>query len=288
MLNDSPFTPGRGGLPALTLKTAAGASMDIYRHGAHLTSWKTATGKEWMFLSEHAVFAENRSIRGGVPVIFPQFSGFGSGRRHGFARTQEWRLAHSESTDVQAQCRFELTANETTLVDWPHYFHAEFTANLQNDRLTMTLSVRNTDTKPFTFSGALHSYFAVSQIRTVRLHGLKGRQFWDNNGSNFHRDRLVDDQAALEFPDAIDRVYFACQSPLQLVDGEDRLSIQAQGFSEVVVWNPGAEAAKKLADLADEEYQKMLCIEAALIDKPVTLSPGEVWSGSQVLQQESP
>jgi glucose-6-phosphate 1-epimerase len=52
------------------------------------------------------------------------------------------------------------------------------------------------------------------------------------------------------------------------------------------VWNPGAEAAKKLDDMADEEYQKMLCVEAAIVDKPVTLTPGETWSGSQVLVQE--
>ena len=286
MLNNPPFVSGRGDLPVLTGKTPTGASMDIYRHGAHLTSWKTADGKERMFLSKQADFAKGSAIRGGVPVIFPQFSGFGSGPRHGFARDRQWQLAHSESTAEQSQCTFTLAANEATLALWPHHFHAAFTATLQDDCLSMTLSIRNTDTTPFTFSAALHTYFAISHLHKVRLHGLHGLSFWDNNGSDFHRDRFIHDKAELEFADAIDRVYFNSQTPLQLSVSNDRLSIQAQGFTEVVVWNPGAEATKQLADMADDEYQNMLCVEAAIIDKPITLQPGAQWAGSQVLRRE--
>lgn len=286
MLDVSPFARGRSGLPVLTLKTAAGASMDIYRHGAHLSSWKSKTGKEWMFLSEQAVFSPSSAIRGGVPVIFPQFSGFGSGQRHGFARNVDWQLTQAESSDESSQCIFTLVANDTTLKLWPHHFRAEFKAVLQNDRLSMTLTIHNIDKKPFNFSAALHSYFAINDIHQVQLQGINGLQFWDNNGSDFQQDRFIDKKNILEFPDAIDRVYFNCQKPLHLVDGHERLAIQAQGFTEVVVWNPGAEATKKLSDMADNEYQKMLCVEAAIIDNLITLHPDEAWSGSQVLRQE--
>lgn len=286
MLDASPFASGRGGLPVLTLKTAAGASMDIYRHGSHLTSWKTATGKEWIFLSEQAAFSPGSAIRGGVPVIFPQFSGFGSGQRHGFARNADWQLTQAESSDESSQCIFTLAANDATLKLWPHRFRAEFKAVLRNDRVSMTLTIHNIDSKPFTFSAALHTYFAINDIHQVQLHGINGLQFWDNNGSDFQRDRYIDEKNILEFPDAIDRVYFNCQKPLHLVDGRDRLAIQAHEFTEVVVWNPGAEATKNLNDMADDEYQKMLCVEAAIIDNPITLGPGETWSGSQTLRQE--
>jgi glucose-6-phosphate 1-epimerase len=35
--------------------------------------------------------------------------------------------------------------------------------------------------------------------------------------------------------------------------------------------------------MPDDGYRRMLCIEAAVIDKPVTLAPGEAWSGRQLL-----
>jgi hypothetical protein len=40
-----------------------------------------------------------------------------------------------------------------------------------------------------------------------------------------------------------------------------------------VVWNPW--------DKKDEEYKSMLCVGAAAIEKPVTLKPGEEWTGKQ-------
>lgn len=286
MLNTYAFSNGSNGQPVLTLKTPHGASMDIYRHGAHLTSWKTTTGREWMFLSGVADFSPGSAIRGGVPIIFPQFSGFGSGQRHGFARNVEWQLTQATSSGESSQCIFTLQENDATLKLWPHRFTVKFTATLENDRLTMMLSIHNSGSTPFTFSAALHTYFAVSDIHRVQLTGLEGRRYWDNNGSDFHKDRFVDNQNTLQFPGAIDRVYFDCQTPLQLIDGNDHLEIQAQEFTEVVVWNPGAEATKKLPDMADHEYQKMLCVEAAIFDKPITLNAGETWSGSQILKQK--
>lgn len=50
-----------------------------------------------------------------------------------------------------------------------------------------------------------------------------------------------------------------------------------------MVWNPWDKKAKALADFGDDEYKQMLCIEAATIEKPITLTPGEEWKGSQEL-----
>lgn len=285
MSNPSLWQTGCGEFAKLTLTNTSGASADIYRYGAHLTSWKNASGKERMFLSEQAQFAAGKAIRGGVPVIFPQFSGFGAGPRHGFARNLEWQLENEpREQNGESRCKFILEANDNTLAIWRHRFRAEFIPSLTAQQLTMRLAIHNMDSAPFTFTAALHTYFAVSDIHKVALQGLSGLSYWDNNGSDFKRDRFIQNDDQLTFPDAIDRVYFSCQKSLQLVDGNERLFIQADGFNEVVVWNPGAEATKKLDDMADNEYQKMLCIEAALIDKPITLAPGETWHGSQILK----
>ena len=51
-----------------------------------------------------------------------------------------------------------------------------------------------------------------------------------------------------------------------------------EGFTDAVVWNPGAADAAALADMEDEEYRRFVCIEPALLD-PHTLSAGESWEG---------
>jgi glucose-6-phosphate 1-epimerase len=284
MIKNIPWQIGRGQLAKLSLNTDTGASADIYRYGAHLTSWKTAAGREWMFISREAQFEQGKAIRGGVPVIFPQFSGFGRGQRHGFARNMEWQLVEEcKSSTQEASCRFVLQADDKSLSLWPHRFRAEFVPTLRDNQLDMTLTIHNTDQQPFSFTAALHTYFAVSNLHQVHLRGLKGVRYWDNDGSDFHRDRFVFELEAMTFPDAIDRVFFDNLNPLQLIDGNDRLTIENKGFQEVVVWNPGAEATKKLDDMADDEYLRMLCVEAAIIDQPVTLAPGESWRGAQVL-----
>jgi len=46
-----------------------------------------------------------------------------------------------------------------------------------------------------------------------------------------------------------------------------------------VVWNPWDKKAKAMSDFGDDEYKYMLCVEAAAIEKPITLKPGEEWKG---------
>lgn len=57
---------------------SSGSSVDIHRHGATVTSFRTAAGKEMLFVSNSAVFDRVKPIRGGIPLIFPQFGDSGT------------------------------------------------------------------------------------------------------------------------------------------------------------------------------------------------------------------
>lgn len=46
-----------------------------------------------------------------------------------------------------------------------------------------------------------------------------------------------------------------------------------------VVWNPWEKKAKTIVDFGDEEYKQMLCVDGAAIERPITLKPGEEWTG---------
>lgn len=46
-----------------------------------------------------------------------------------------------------------------------------------------------------------------------------------------------------------------------------------------VVWNPWEKKSKTMADFGDEEYKQMLCVDAAAVERAITLKPGEEWTG---------
>ena len=52
---------------------------------------------------------------------------------------------------------------------------------------------------------------------------------------------------------------------------------------DIVVWNPWKDGSKELADMPDDDYLRMICIEPAIAGTPFALSPGERWTGAQRL-----
>ena len=50
-------------------------------------------------------------------------------------------------------------------------------------------------------------------------------------------------------------------------------------FPITVVWNPWEKKSKSMVDFGDEEYKQMVCVDGAAIEKPITLKPGEEWTG---------
>ena len=73
--------------------------------------------------------------------------------------------------------------------------------------------------------------------------------------------------------------------PLRLHSGGGALRIgMTGGFADTVVWNPGPEGAKALADMPDDDWRRMLCVEAACIGRPAEVPPGGRWLAGQQLQ----
>ena len=59
---------------------------------------------------------------------------------------------------------------------WPYKFKAVYTVALHGEQLQTELRVHNTDTKPFEFTAALHSYFEVLSVEKAKVTGLKGEE----------------------------------------------------------------------------------------------------------------
>lgn len=267
------------GIAALRLNGPRGVSAIVSKQGAQLLSWVTADGRERLFLSDKAVFDGSVAIRGGVPVCFPQFSSLGDLPKHGFVRTRPWSVSARRTGDDYALVTLECTDDETTRSLWPHSFVAELTVMLETDRIDLELAVTNTGGAPFEFTGALHSYLRVVQVEDVTLEGLHGHDYQDA----VEEGRIVRETGTeLIIEKEMDRAYHDVRRPQYLKAGNLSLGIQAQGFPDVVVWNPWVDRCAELKDMPADGWRHMLCVEAAAT-RPVSLPAGEEWYGRQTL-----
>ena len=147
--------------------------------------------------------------------------------------------------------------------------------------LRTALALVNTDASPWSFAAALHTYLRVDDIAQARLEGLQGADRWDSLTDERHAETA----ASLHFDAEFDSVYAAPTQPLRLAQPGGALEIsQSATCTETVVWNPGAVLGAKLADMPEDGWRHMLCVEAARIDEPVLLAPGAQWLGWQQLR----
>ena len=252
-----------------------GAIAVVALHGAQVLSWIPVDGRERLFLGERARFGAGDAIRGGIPVIFPQFGERGALRKHGFARLLDWSF---EGVEGDAAL-FALRDGDAT-VEWPRAFVCRLSIGLSATRLTVTLDVENTGDAPFDFTAALHTYLCVDDITRSWIEGLQGCDYEDSaNGGTLHRQHDHD----VTFDGEVDRIYNDVVAPLTLQEGHRHLDIEQDGFGDVVVWNPGEHLAARIGDLAPGEHAHFACIEAAQVLQPVLLAPGERWHGRQTL-----
>ena len=254
-----------------------GESLRVSPHGGQVVSWQDRTGRELLYLSPLSRLQGPLPIRGGVPVCFPQFASRGPLVKHGFARTRLWTHIPDDTPGV---VRMRLADDEESRAAWPHRFRLELLARVQRGSLHVQLEVRNTDATPWTFTAALHTYLRTTQVTTAVLAGLENHEFEDALARGILRR-----DAGPDLSRPLDRVYGNVQRPLLLRDAGSTLHIAQQGFADVVVWNPGADGAAKLADMPPGDHRHMLCVEAAQVVTPIRLEPGEAWVGSQTLTQ---
>lgn len=268
------------GQPALRLATASGARAVVALHGAQVLSWAPPGGEERLYLSPKAVFDGHSAVRGGIPVCFPQFADLGPLPAHGFARNRRWSLTTERSGKDFALAGLTLADDEATRALWPYAFSAELSILIEDSRLDLELEITNTGDEAFEFTAALHTYLAVREVEESRIEGLHGFSYRDKTNA----DRIQRDSGdALVIESETDRVYHEVNRPLLLREYHRSLGVNADGFPDMVVWNPWIERSAAIADLPDDGFRRMLCIEAAAARQPVRVQPGESWWGRQTL-----
>lgn len=234
-----------------------------------------------------AVFKKGKGIRTGVPVCWPWFGVFDrnpqsvkamrqSGQpagAHGFVRTALWTLAASKLEGEALRVDLVLPVPAGGFPGWPHQVDLKLSL-LLDDQLHIHLTSHNRGTDTVTLSQALHTYFAVSDVRNVQVEGLDGRAYIDTADNWAEKTQ----SGPLHFTAETDRIYLDTPSQLNIVDKDwqRRIQLTAEGSKSTVIWNPWTERAKAFDDMADDGWPGMLCIETAnVLDDVVVLAPGQ-------------
>ncbi|KAJ9188262.1 hypothetical protein P3X46_003634 [Hevea brasiliensis] len=279
------ITKDWNGIEQVVVRNPQGASARVSLHGGQVVSWRNERGEELLFTSSKAIFKPPKAMRGGIPICFPQFGNCGSLEQHGFARNKIWTVDDNppplQSNDSKGKSFVDLLLkpSEEDLKCWPHSFEFRVRVLLAtNGDLALISRVRNINGKPFSFSFAYHTYLSVSDISEVRIEGLETLDYLDNL---CQRERFTEQGDAITFESEVDRVYLSSPNVIAVLDHERKRTfvIRKEGLPDVVVWNPWEKKSKAMVDFGDEEYKHMVCVDGAAIERPITLKPGEEWTG---------
>ncbi len=303
----------RNGLEAVELSSHDGLHrVEVYLHGATIGSWMK-NGEERLYLSSKAVFDGAKALRGGVPLVFPQFARPDQSMpQHGFIRTSKWTYIGSLHGDDSVTAFFRLTRDEVNTT-WSHQFVSVYEVTLTSEALQYSLRVYNTDLSEFSFQALLHTYLRVPRIEEVRVKGLKSWDYFDKVDGN---NRKSQEDPIITIDREVDRVYVAgsCSthpggSPVLVnIDLHESRFVSSQSYAvissfdrsivdsvlsgnvnvfdsvvrgvsgeslttDVVVWNAWEEKSRALDDLDDDAYFHYICIEPGLVSSSHILKP---------------
>ncbi|MDA9556575.1 D-hexose-6-phosphate mutarotase [Vibrio sp.] len=243
--------------------------------GAHVLSFTPKNENEdWLWLSKEHNYNGRDPLRGGIPICWPWFSRIAL-PNHGFARTSNWQLTQFEENKTGIKIRLSLSDNESTRSIWPHRFKLDLDIEL-NDSLNVNLSVHNTDTHAWPFSGALHSYYSTSDITAVDIQGA-GLHYLDK----FQELKNVNCNGIRKIDGPMDRVYHSPTPVISLTDSKyhRKLNITNIGHNCAVIWNPWIELSQEFEDMGNDDYKRMVCVESTIfaqrIEEGIMLNAGE-------------
>ncbi len=266
------FPKSKGtGIPIIRLVTDL-CEADIALQGAQLLRFRRRHKPPLLWCSPNCDFTPGIALRGGIPLCLPWFGPHPTDPhkpKHGFARNREWQLQTARlQNDGTAELVFSFfnIANELFPVD----FSAELSMSLGN-KLKLSLKITNASKKTVDLSWALHTYFAVDSLSTIKIPALTGRTYLDNLEKLAAKIQRPDDL----FTGEIDRIFLGIEEPLRLIKSSS-ITISHHNCPSVVVWNPGELSAKKISDIGAGNEKNYLCVErGAVLTEKWQLLEGE-------------
>lgn len=260
---------GEGNLPMLKISNPLGTAL-LSLYGGQVLEFSPNGSLPILWCSQKSLYRPGKAIRGGIPLCTPWFGAAAEKGlpSHGAARIAFWELVcAADFPDGTSQVKLQLKKERAGLESWQCNF--DFTLNIQVGKsLKVALTITNTAAETLAVSSALHSYFAVGDIRRTTVEGLENIPFTDALTG-----QTVTSQDSITFEGEVDRIYAPCASDVLIHDQVNSRTIRVAkaGSLSTVVWNPWIDKAARMADFGDEEYNNMLCVETANAGSDVRL-----------------
>ena len=144
--------------------------------GGLITNW-VSDGKEILYFDEKRFMDKSKSIRGGIPILFPicgnlntSTSVFGTEylqlTQHGFARDLQWQYSFNENENSLCLC---LNESKKTKKYYPFDFELTIEITLMINCLEFKITILNKTDIPMPINFGLHPYFNVSDFKNLEF-----------------------------------------------------------------------------------------------------------------------
>lgn len=230
--------------------------------GAHLLTWQPPGEKPVLWLSSETAFKNGVAIRGGIPICWPWFGPAGQ-PAHGFARNLPWTLTAHDEDESGVILTFTLEQSAESKKHWPHDF-----CLIARFKLGEVCEMELESHGEYEYTAALHTYFNIGDITQIDVSGL-GSPYIDkvNPGTG-------EQQGNLTFATRTDRIYTKPEPFSVITDKalQRVIEVHHHNNTDVVAWNPWSELSVSMADMPNDGYKTMVCVETAHVTSPMKAS----------------
>jgi len=146
------------------------------QRGGVITNW-VSNGKEILYFDETRFMDKTKSIRGGIPILFPicgnlnsPSSVFGKDylqlTQHGFARDLQWQYSFNEN---EKSLWLFLNESKETKKYYPFDFEIRIEVSLKINCLEFQITISNKTDVFMPINFGLHPYFNVSDFKNLEF-----------------------------------------------------------------------------------------------------------------------
>ena len=153
----------------------------VPERGGLITGWRSE-GKELLYFDLDRFMDKNKSVRGGIPILFPICGDLSEGyliaekkyslKQHGFARDLPWSICLLED---KLGIRLKLIDTNESRSYFPFFFTVQMDVCLKEKSLEISVKIHNQSKEIMPFGFGLHPYFQVSNLQKVKIDGLPGK-----------------------------------------------------------------------------------------------------------------
>ncbi|WP_269611633.1 galactose mutarotase [Prochlorococcus marinus] len=150
----------------------------VPERGGLITEWQSE-GKELLYFDLERFLDKDKSIRGGIPILFPICGDLSEGyllggkkyflKQHGFARDLPWSISFLKDS---LGIRLKLSDSKDSRSYFPFIFTILMDVFLNEKSLQISVKIYNQSQESMPFSFGLHPYFKVLNTKNIKIDGL--------------------------------------------------------------------------------------------------------------------